>query len=649
MNRVERIRIDELQYRPEVDGIRFLAVFGVLIYHFFKEKLLGGFLGVDVFFVISGYLITQILLSSSHDIVSMLDFICRRINRLVPSLLIILLASLILGWFFLLPEAYMKLGRHVSAGAGFYSNIIYLKEFGYFDADAESKVLLHLWSLGVEGQFYLTWAIIFILFSKVKKYFSFVIIMFFLFSMVIYYLRLIDKPSGAFYLPDGRMWEMFVGAIIAQLEKTSFLIPSKIKFSFSFFGVLFILIAFFCADINKYLIVFSLMATFGAGLVLLDSGSGFFKRFISNNAFVFLGKISYPLYLWHWVILSYSIYIFNYKNNFTSIICLMVSVVLAILTYTIIEVPLSRIKFQNKYIKPIFLITSLIVLWSVGFFIHSNKGLGDRQGYSKQAVEWIGVSQDDFKWSDNVRFGKCHIQLTKQSDFSEECVENGAEPLVILWGDSHASSLYPGLLSVQQTEPLKKFRIGQLTSAGCPPLIGVNETQHRKNCADINNNALEIIRLTKPKFLLIHAHWGGVGNFLNITEEKKYLNATVDVINQLQSPPKIIIIGPVPVWIRNLPEILANIVRNDTQHNLPPERISGYLNPDISGFDEQLGSFAKSKNLIYISPFKFLCQNDECVARVGSDSIDSLSFDKDHLSKSGSIFVMTGLFNDYFK
>ena len=142
---------------------------------------------------------------------------------------------------------------------------------------------------------------------------------------------------------------------------------------------------------------------------------------------------------------------------------------------------------------------------------------------------------------------------------------------------------------------------------------------------------------------MIHAHWGATGNLLNIADETKYLSTTIDIIKKLQSPPKIILIGPVPVWTRNLPEILANIVKNDPQHNLPPERLSGYLNQDVLLADDRLYIFSESKNIIYLSPLKLLCNSSECTARVGGNSIDSLTFDKDHLSKSGSIFVMTSL------
>ena len=206
------------KYRPDIDGLRALAVFFVIGFHFFPGWVRGGFIGVDIFFVISGYLISSILFQAlARNSFDFADFYSHRIRRIFPALILVLLTCFVVGWFVLLADEYMQLGKHIVGGAGFISNLILWSESGYFDAAAETKPLLHLWSLGIEEQFYIFWPLVLWVIWKLKlKPFGFILaiaITSFCFNL---YEIGIDH-TAAFYSPQTRIWELLVGSILAYL------------------------------------------------------------------------------------------------------------------------------------------------------------------------------------------------------------------------------------------------------------------------------------------------------------------------------------------------------------------------------------------------------------------------------------------------
>lgn len=200
------------KYRPDIDGLRAVAILAVVLFHAFPGKMPGGFIGVDIFFVISGFLISTIIFSSlERDRFSLVEFYVRRIRRIFPALIVVLLTSLVVGWFTLFPDEYKQLGTHTAAGAAFIQNFILWRESGYFDNAAESKPLLHLWSLAVEEQFYIFWPLL--LAFVWKRQWSFLKITAAIglasFAANIYLMH--RSPTAAFFLPISRFWELMVG------------------------------------------------------------------------------------------------------------------------------------------------------------------------------------------------------------------------------------------------------------------------------------------------------------------------------------------------------------------------------------------------------------------------------------------------------
>jgi len=208
-----------LSYRPDIDGLRALAVLLVIGFHYFPDSIPNGFLGVDVFFVISGFLITGIILRGLEaDTFTIMDFYERRVRRIFPALLVLLCAAIILGWFLLIAIEYKQLTNHISAAAIFVSNFLLWSEGDYFDNEAYTKPLLHLWSLAVEEQFYLIWPIVLMSLYRLSSKNTFIfILIFFSSSLLLQIILSVTNPTAAFYFPLARAWELMVGAILAYM------------------------------------------------------------------------------------------------------------------------------------------------------------------------------------------------------------------------------------------------------------------------------------------------------------------------------------------------------------------------------------------------------------------------------------------------
>lgn len=373
-------------YRSDIDGLRAVAVLSVVIFHAFPQILPGGFTGVDVFFVISGFLISTILYSNLEaGRFSILDFYGRRIRRIFPALILVMAACYALGWFVLLPDEYAQLGKHMAGGAGFVQNFILWGESGYFDNAAETKPLLHLWSLGIEEQFYIVWPILLWIGYRLKLNLLSVTIVIAIVSFVLNIrgINVTKDLTATFYSPQTRFWELLIGATAAYLT----LYPSakfkafcaqvltglsklfqtiqwskdKLKRmtesgadaakqhahthanAYSIVGLLLLVVG--VALINKHRAFpgwWALLPTVGAVLLIIAGPQGIINRtLLSNKLMVGIGLISYPLYLWHWVILSFlRIMQGEVPLWWHRIIAVLVAVVLSILTYKFVEKPI---------------------------------------------------------------------------------------------------------------------------------------------------------------------------------------------------------------------------------------------------------------------------------------------------------------------
>jgi peptidoglycan/LPS O-acetylase OafA/YrhL len=331
-------------YRLDVDGLRAIAVIAVLAFHAFPLIFPAGFIGVDIFFVISGFLISGIILDGlKGGTFTFVDFYSRRVRRIFPALAVVCAACLAFGWVALLPDEFRSLGKHVVGGATFISNIILLRESGYFDVNAQLKPLLHLWSLGIEEQYYLVWpAVLFICRNRSRKTAMVIAVTGAIsFAMNLYLTR--THPSAAYYLPFSRFFELMIGSALAFITRHIHTGPrfSNLK---SFAGVAMLVTCFVLIDPQSYFPGWWAAWVCGGTYLLIDAGqtSWFNRRVLSSAPLVWLGRISYPLYLWHWPLLSFSFIVIGTPSVGFRLGILLLSVALAWLTNILLERPLQR-------------------------------------------------------------------------------------------------------------------------------------------------------------------------------------------------------------------------------------------------------------------------------------------------------------------
>lgn len=385
---VSNSHLSHPKYRPDIDGMRAVAVLSVVVFHAFPSWLKGGFVGVDVFFVISGFLISTIIfenLESGNFRFS--EFYYRRIKRIFPVLAVVLIVSLGFGWMALLPEELNQLGKHAVAGVGFFSNFVFWSEAGYFDNSAETKPLLHLWSLGVEEQFYIVWPVL--LWFAWKRRFNLLVI-----ALLIFFVSLFlnlngvkRDPVATFFLPHTRFWELLSGSVLAwfviykkNISWGGFLnfspyLPSGAKHGFffarkntviniiSFVGFFLLLYGFW--RITKSMVFpgkWAVLPVLGTVLMIAAGPEAWINRnILSNKVAVWFGLISYPLYLWHWPILSFARILENeMPARDVRIMAVLFAIFLAWLSVKMIERPLRH---GNK--SPRFSVVMLCALMAV--------------------------------------------------------------------------------------------------------------------------------------------------------------------------------------------------------------------------------------------------------------------------------------------
>lgn len=383
----------ETAYRPDIDGMRALAILSVLAYHAFPGSVHGGFVGVDIFFVISGYLITSIILRSiDSGTFTITRFYMRRIRRIFPALLLVLLACLVMGWFLFSPSEYMRVGKHVVGGAGFVSNFVFWSESGYFDAAAEVKPLLHLWSLGIEEQFYMFWPILLYSVTRYKRLQPLhAILVILIVSFCLNIVKTTPFSYSAFYSPATRVWELAIGGALAHIfsskrpEDDNAAIRRSTRIRLANWGhwaelkalVGFGLILLAVLWINRqspYPGWRALLPTAGAALIISAGPSAWLNRVVlSNPILVFVGLISYPLYLWHWPLLSFA-YVVNSGVLSTGLrsALLSVSAVLASLTFLLVERPINSAKVRPSIVLA--LLGLMVFVGGSGALVYSHHG-----------------------------------------------------------------------------------------------------------------------------------------------------------------------------------------------------------------------------------------------------------------------------------
>ena len=417
-------------YRSEIDGLRAFAVLSVVAFHAFPSWLKGGFIGVDVFFVISGFLITSHIFENlEKGRFSLSDFYGRRIRRIFPALILVMVCSLIFGWFVLLADEYNQLGIHVASGAAFLSNFVFASEVGYFNIASESKPMLHLWSLAVEEQFYIFFPLLLLFASKVRANLLFVCLII-LFASLIVNLSFVDRfPTETFFWPFGRFWELLFGSVLAWFmlyrSSANAYLPKFLFLTYklgsvgktlnktsllTLVGILLLAASVFLIDKSmlfpSYTAVWPVL---GASLIIIGGSQNYIaKGLLCNKLAIWFGLISYPLYLWHWPILSYLHIIEDgdpHRNE--KILAVLLSIFLAWVTYKFIEKPI-RFGDGNKTRRTVALSIGVFLVALFGLYISSlnpKEGRGVGEVYLRNGLEHrIGSSSRWYEGKDDWLF-----------------------------------------------------------------------------------------------------------------------------------------------------------------------------------------------------------------------------------------------------
>ena len=600
----------EISYRPDIDGLRAISILLVVLYHAHHWLVPGGFVGVDVFFVISGYLISRIILmqcNAGHF--SLADFYARRIRRIVPALLTVLIATIVIGWFVLLPDQFILLGKNVVASVAFAANLFQLSQTGYFAPDAADNPLLHLWSLGVEEQFYILWPLTLLLLSGLvnrARWIALIGLASFCISLSIF----AGYSEWAFYSPLPRAWELLIGALLAERDLSSGGTRGGADNLLSTLGIAAILVAGFTFDRTRLLPgLYALLPVAGAALIIA-SPHGWVNRLLSNRLMVWIGLISYPLYLWHWPLFSYLAILRNGVPNFLEIWAVgILAVVLSVATYRFVELPLRHRRGVVGALSG-----GIVLVAAFGIVAIGLNGFDFRFSPSVQEIARI-------RPKDNSGFlDKCFLEAPAAA-FTAQCIEAGTEPLVFLWGDSTAAALYPGLKAAESNRG--SFRLARYTAPGCAPILDSGNNA----CDDANRIAYGFLKASHPDLVLLHAMWGSNRDLVK-------LRATIVELKSIRVP-RVVILGPVPVWKRTLPHTLVNYYR--LERTIPERLASGVSGP---ADDDRMMAFSKAEGVEYISAWRTLCNAGGCLTRSGPTASDILATDIVHLSDQGSRYLI---------
>lgn len=513
------------KYRPDIDGLRAVAVLAVIGFHAFPSLMKGGFIGVDVFFVISGFLISTIIFESlERGSFSYLEFYSRRIKRIFPALLLVLIATYSFGWFTLLADEYKQLGKHLAAGASFISNFVLWREAGYFDNSAETKPLLHLWSLGIEEQFYIVWPVLLWVASK-RKFNLFALTL--TVALISYYLNLkgIREDSIAtFFSPLTRFWELLCGGMLAwfslnrsssfaeiksQSEKWVFNILSLIGCVLLVYGFLWI------SKTTSFPGNWAFVPVLGAVLIIGSGSEAWInQKILSNKIVVWFGLISFPLYLWHWPLLTFARIIEGQPPSRDIRFCaVLLSIFLAWLTYALIERPIrlaTQIKF--KVVVPVLL---LIAVGCIGFGTYKRDGLLFRNIVKLNSIEKRVLVSDglpampcdqivglDGKW--------CSIYKSNKTIPNKK---------ILIWGDSSVRSFLPVFkdLAINQN-----FTLVSVSHPSCPPILGARKTdflfpESKSYCSTglMQEGVIDFISKEKPDLIVLISAWNSYSPFSN--------------------------------------------------------------------------------------------------------------------------------------
>lgn len=501
-----------MKYRPEIDGLRAVAVIPVILFHAGFEAFGGGFVGVDVFFVISGYLITTILLDNlQKGTFSILEFYERRARRILPALFFVMACTLPFAWFWMLPGQMLEFSRSVVATTFFVSNVLFWRESGYFATAAEEKPLLHTWSLAVEEQYYLLFPVfLFFAWRFGRSAVFWAIVLLAVISLALSEWGWRNTPSANFYLAPTRAWELFAGSIAAFVVRGQ---GVRANDTLALAGLAAILIAIFFYDENvPFPSVYALLPVSGVVLLILfGDRTTLVARLLSLRLFVGIGLISYSAYLWHQPIFALArIRLIGEPDTALMIGLSALSLGLAVFSWKYVEQPFrvsGALKIQRRstiFVASVAGICAFALLGAAGVL---SRGVPDRlPAPVLRQIEEIG--QEARKRQTAIRAGECqfnergkHASLAAFLEHWNCLPQDGASPKVAVFGDSHAADIAVALRSA-------RYGVAQLTGAACPLVTG-GDVPYPRYCNRLLDRFLQELPRSEYDYLVLANRFEG--------------------------------------------------------------------------------------------------------------------------------------------
>lgn len=517
-----------LPYRSDIDGLRAFAVTSVLIFHAFPSLIPGGFVGVDVFFVISGFLISGIIFRELEaGEFSFANFYARRVKRIFPALITMLAASYAFGWFFLFNDDFRRLGSHIFRASLFLSNFILWNEAGYFDYAAETKPLLHLWSLGIEEQFYILWPLVLWAFWRFKSARLVLVGTVTVCSFIWNVYQSQHDLTHDFYSPLTRFWELSTGACLA-FATGRYQFKRSLANVFSFIGGGLLLASIFLIDRHKIFPgAWALMPVLGAAFLIHAGPLAWANKYLlSRRMVVWVGAVSYPLYLWHWPALTFArILEGTVPTVAVRLAALFVALLLAVATFVWVEKPI-RFAWKSS-LKTFSLVISMVVVGYFGLICKQKQGHPERPVMQKvQSVNAGDLGQDAFYSYYFEKFHLCSdtdIHLgSGQWNGKIRCFQSKAQSSIdlVILGDSHAEHLFAGL-----SESYPALNVAVYPRSGLSPFIRYAEFKEIYQSV-LNDRNLKDVVLTSM--------WGR-GDPLSLEDQKVFaadLDETLTALNK---------------------------------------------------------------------------------------------------------------------
>lgn len=592
------------KYRADIDGLRAIAILSVVGFHAFPNHIKGGFLGVDIFFVISGFLISSIIIGNlEHDSFSYKEFYARRIRRIVPALVLILITSLLFGWYVLLPDEFAQLGKHTAAGTAFVSNFVFWNESGYFDKAAEIKTLWHLWSLAIEEQFYIVWPLLLGFVWKRKWSLLAITVAIALVSFAFNIYSIKDNPVEAFYSPFSRFWELMIGGCLAYLTLHKQAFVGRYENIQSITGFILLAAGFYLLNNQlEFPSWWALLPTFGAFFILSAGPNAWLNKIVlSNKVAVWFGLISYPLYLWHWPLLvwpkllSFTIYL-SPKERMPLIIA---SIGLAYMTYQFIEKPIR----DRKTNLASWLLTGLLLIGLTGFA--ASKTIINSRINNDEVLMMIEATKD---W----KYPTTNFQPFKS------CLDCKFFQI----GDSSDATLFVGDSNIEQYAPrveelITRQKNSNLNSAifatkGACPFISPDLAKSKYECVSKISDIDKLIQSENVKTVVFAQAWTHLAELATNSELQRSLELHLSKISDKKT---VYIILNIPSGQEFAPTQAMDgsrftNLRKKSHRVMYSDRTTA--EKPYATLNELLQNVAKKHNIKIINPFDFFCTDSEC-------------------------------------